>query len=666
MSGEEDIKKRADEIAKQIEEHNYRYHVMDDPIISDYEYDKLMRELTEIESRYPHLKTPESPTGRVGGEPLTAFTTVEHITPMLSLDNAFDFNELRDFNRRVTRGTNTNPVDYVAELKMDGLAVSLRYEDGVLVHGATRGDGYTGEDITANIKTIRQVPLRISRPVSLEVRGEIYINRADFERLNSERLERGETAFANPRNAAAGSVRQLNPRIAAGRPLKIFIYGAGDHNLKVNTHLTLLDYLEELKFPVNPHQEYCPEVEDVVDFCRRWQEQRTQLPYDIDGTVIKVNSFDHRRKLGYTSRSPRWAIAFKFAPEEALTIVRDIQVNVGRTGAITPVAVLEPVLLAGSTVKRASLHNEDYMREKDILIGDMVVVHKAGDVIPEVVRVLEEKRSGKEKKFNMPQECPACGNPAKRLPEEAAVRCVNIFCPAQAVERIIHFVSRPAMDIEGMGPAVIENLWQSELIEDVGDLYYLKNKISSLLELERLAEKSGNNLLQAIDKSKNNPMHRLLYGLGIRFVGERAARILAGHFENMDNLSAATVEELTALPEIGPKIAASVAEFFRQEQTTAVLKKLKDAGVNFTEPVSRAESGGELEGKVFVFTGTLSSLTREQAGSLVEQKGGRVSGSLSKKTDYLIAGQNPGSKVDKGHALGVTVLDEKAFLEMIN
>ncbi len=664
MWKDEEIRIRAVEIARQIEEHNYHYYVLDDPLISDHEYDRLMRELLDLELKYPHLKTMDSPTGRVGGEPLAFFSTIEHKVPMLSLENAFDFNELRDFNRRVTRGTGDDNVDYVAELKMDGLAVSLQYEEGVLVRGGTRGDGYTGEDITANIKTIKQVPLRLSRPVNIEVRGEVFINREDFERLNSKRIERGEPAFANPRNAAAGSVRQLDPRIAAERPLKVYVYGAGEQYPEVGSHLLFLEYLEELKFPVNPHREHCPEVEDALHFCRRWQEQRNELPYEIDGTVIKVNSFNFQQKLGYTSRSPRWAIAFKFPPEEAVTKVLDIKVNVGRTGAITPVANLEPVILAGSTVKRASLHNEDYVKEKDILIGDTVVVHKAGDVIPEVIRVLKEKRKGDEKKFIMPSECPACGNPSQRLPQEAAVRCLNLFCPAQAVERIIHFVSRSAMDIDGLGPAVIESLWNAKLIKDVGDLYYLEDKISSIMALERLAEKSGKNLLKAIENSKNKPMHRLLYGMGIRFVGERAAKILAQQFHSMDNLSVASVNDLTAIPEIGPKIAESVAEFFRQEQTGVVLEKLKKAGVNFTEPIRKTKNVA-LEGKVFVFTGTLSSVTRERAGELVEEKGGRISGSLSKKTDYLVAGENPGSKIDRGRDLGVTVIDEKIFLEML-
>ncbi len=665
MPKEEETISRMQELVRQIEEHNYRYYVLDDPIITDGEYDYLMRELGDLERRYPHLKMPDSPTGRVGGQPLPYFSTVEHTVPMLSLDNAFEFGDLYDFNRRVTRGVVSPKADYAAELKIDGLAVSLRYEEGRLVQGATRGNGFKGEDITANIKTVRQIPLRLPRPISIEVRGEVFMNREDFEHLNRERLEREQPPFANPRNASAGSLRQLDPRIAARRPLKIFVYGAAGQNSAFTTHLKLLDFLEEHRFPVNPYREHCMGIEEVIAFCSRWQEQRELLPYDIDGIVVKVNTITSQNTLGNTSRSPRWAIAFKFPPEEISTKVLDIEVNVGRTGAITPVAILEPVLLAGSTVQRASLHNEDYLRSKEILIGDMVIIRKAGDIIPEVVKVLKERRTGDEIKFDMPSECPSCQAPVKRLPEEAAWRCLNPSCPAQALERIVHFASRSAMDIDGLGPAVAENLWDSKLVKDVGDLYFLKEKKSVLLGLERMAEKSSMNLLEAIEKSKGNPMHRLLFGLGIRFVGERVARVLSRHFREIDVLAVASVEEIASVDEVGPKIAASVAAFFAQEETRNLLAKLKEAGVNSIEPLPPA-AAGNLEGKIFVFTGTLPSLTREDAKRLVEEKGGRVTNSLSKKTDYLVVGDNPGSKFDRAESYGINIIREKDLLAMLN
>lgn len=661
MQNEQEAGQRISALREQIEEHNYYYHVLDNPKISDREFDLLMQELQELEAKYPHLITEDSPTQRVGGEPLAEFTTVRHRVPMLSLENAFTWEELRDYHQRITRMLKIQQMDYVAELKIDGLAVSLFYEEGRLVHGATRGDGYVGEDITSNLKTIRQIPLQLKKPLTLEVRGEVYINHDDFERLNRERNEQGETTFANPRNAAAGSVRQLDPRIAAQRPLKIFIYGTGEHNLEVDSHYEMLQYLQNLRLPLNPHWEYCPNIESVMDYCRLWMDKRHELAYDVDGTVIKVNNYELHARLGYTSRSPRWAVAFKFPAEEASTMVRDIEVNIGRTGAITPVAILEPVQLAGSTVKRASLHNEDYLKEKDILLGDNVVIRKAGDIIPEVIKVEKEKRTGGESKFVMPANCPDCGNAVERLPEEAILRCLNPACPAQAVERLIHFASRRAMDIDGLGPAVAEQLWKNGLVKDIGDLYYLD--IHSLVSLERLAEKSGQNLLESIEKSKQNPLHRLLYGLGIRFVGEKVSRTLASHFLHLDDLAAASLKELEDLEEIGPKIAASIVSYFQQDQTEVILNKLRKASVNFKEPVTTT-SIEELAGKSFVFTGTLS-MPREEARRLVEEKGGRVAGSISGKTDYLVVGEDPGSKVERAREIGVSVLNENQFRQIL-
>lgn len=665
MSKDEEISSRMQKLVSRIEEHAHRYYVLDNPVITDGEYDLLMRELGDLEKNYPHLKTPDSPTERIGGQPLPYFSTVEHTVPMLSLDNAFGFSELYDFNRRAMQGEDSSGIGYATELKIDGLAVSLRYEEGRLVRGATRGNGFQGEDITANIKTVRQVPLRLPQPVSIEVRGEVFIDRNDFNRLNHERSEQDLPLFANPRNAAAGSLRQLDPRIAARRPLKIFVYGAVGYDIALPTHLELLQFLEDLRFPVNPYRLYCEEIEEVIAYCSRWQELKNILPYDIDGIVVKVNSIASQDILGNTSRSPRWAIAYKFPAEEISTRIIDIVVNVGRTGAITPVAILEPVLLAGSTVQRASLHNEDYLRSKEILIGDTVIVRKAGDIIPEVVRVLKEKRSGDEVKFDMPSRCPSCGTPLKRLPEEAAWRCLNPSCPAQVLERIVHFASRSAMDIEGLGPAVAYNLLQSKLVKDVGDLYYLKEKKSELLDLERMAEKSSMNLLEAIEKSKGNPMHRLLHGLGIRFVGERVARILSENFRDMDILAAASIDRVASIDEVGPKIAMAVNAYFAQEETRDLLERMKTAGVNFKEP-SLPLAASELEGKIFVFTGTLPSLSREEAKRLVEEKGGRVTNTLSKKTNFLVAGDKPGSKLERAGSYGIRIIGEEELLEMLN
>ncbi len=693
--------KRIDELRQLIAEHDYNYFVKDNPVIPDDEYDRYMRELRTLEEDNPEFKTPDSPTLRVGGKPISSFETVKHLSPMLSLDNALNLPELKDFHRRVVKGAGADSLlgpDYVAELKYDGLAVSLLYENGVYVRGATRGDGFAGENITANLKTIRQLPLKLTRPVNIEVRGEVFINRADFDDMNRERQKSEKALFANPRNAAAGSVRQLAPRTTAARPLKLFVYGVGDATGLAATQLELLEVLEELRLPVNPYRKHCPGIESVIEYCREWEGKRENLPYEIDGIVVKINDLVLREKLGTTSRAPRWAVAFKFPAVEKETTITAIEVNVGRTGAITPVALLEPVLLAGTTVKRASLHNQDYMVEKDIMIGDRVIIRKAGDIIPEVVKALPEKRTGREKPFTMPGACPACESPAVRLPGEAALRCQNISCPAQVVERIIHFASRKAMDIEGLGEAVSEQLWQAGLLEDAGDLYYLEKKFTQLVSLERMGERSVANLLKAIAETRTQPLHRLLHGLGVRFVGAGVAKLLARRFGSMDSLMAATADELQEIPEIGPRIAASVTEFFALPETGRILNKLRQAEVNFTEPgyqvgaadeskrVSHtSERGGAgvsgpnisgapeaapvqlpLAGKTFVFTGTLKSFTRDEAAMMVEEKGGRAASSVSKKTTYLVAGEKTGSKADKARSLGVKVIDETEFIDVIN
>lgn len=665
MSQEEtsEARERVEFLRREIDRHNYRYHVLDQPEISDAEFDELLRELQQLEEKYPQLQDPDSPTSRVGGEPLASFETLEHKVPMLGLDNAFSEEDLIDFADRVKRLSGLEQLDYFCELKIDGLAVSLQYEEGLFKRGSTRGDGYSGEDITQNLRTIRQIPLKLPEEVSIEVRGEVYINKKDFEKLNRRREEEGLMVFANPRNAAAGSVRQLDPRLAAKRPLKLFLYGLGQHNLNLSTQEELLGYLDKMKLPVNPNRTICRGIDEVRDYVRIWQEKKLELPYEIDGVVVKVNNLALQQDLGFTARSPRWAIAYKYPPEEKVTRVLDIEVNIGRTGAITPVALLEPVTLSGTIVRRASLHNEDLIAEKGILIGDSVVVHKAGEIIPEVLKVVEDKRSGTEKEFRMPANCPSCGSEAVRLSGEAARRCLNPSCPAQLVEKLVHFASRRAMDIEGLGPAVAEMLYNHDLVRDVGDLYYLNTE--DLIGLPRMAEKSAENLINALEKSKDNPLRRLLFGLGIRFVGEKAARLLAESFETMDRLSEASQEELTEIDEIGPKIGEAVEQFFKTGETEPVLEKLRKAGVNFTEPKLQTASN-VFEGKTFVFSGALNGYTRDQAKALVEERGGQVSSSVSKKTDYLVAGDDPGSKLDKAEKLGVEVIDEAQFKDLIS
>lgn len=656
---------RAEELRRLIEDHNFRYHVLDDPRITDGEFDRLMRELLNLEKQYPRLKTPDSPTRRIGGDPLEGFPVVEHKVPMLSLDNVFAFEEILDYDRRVRRATGLERVNYAAELKIDGLAVSLQYKEGFFFQGSTRGDGNSGEEITGNLRTIKQLPLRLPQPLEIELRGEVYMNRKDFLELNRKRSERGEAPFANPRNASAGSVRQQDPRVASGRPLRLFVYGLGEHTLDLKTHLDVLDFLEEMRIPVNPHRELCRGVDDLLSFCRKWEGGREELPYEIDGIVIKVNELALRGKLGTTSRSPRWAVAYKFASEETTTRIKHIEVNVGRTGAVTPVALLEPVRLGGSVVQRASLHNQDFLCEKEVRIGDLVVIRKAGDVIPEVIRVLKEERSGDEQEFSMPSQCPVCLAPLSRAAGEVAWRCLNSACPAQALERLVHFASRRAMDIDGLGPAVADALMQAGLVADAGDLYYLDAE--RIGALPRFAKKSAANLVISIEKSKEKPMHRLLYGLGIRFVGERASRLLSQHFGNMSHLARASVEEITAVPEIGPKIAGSIRDYFEKDDTLVILEKLQRAGVNLREPEEEGNRPLDLAlaGKTFVFSGGLSSMTREEARNLVESRGGGTSGTLTGKTDYLVAGENPGSKLQEAGRRGIAILSEEEFFDLI-
>ncbi|MGE5702581.1 MAG: NAD-dependent DNA ligase LigA [Clostridia bacterium] len=661
---------RMEELTKQIEKHNRLYYTEDRPEISDQEYDQLIRELVALESEFPELAAPDSPTKRVGAAPLPFFEKVEHKTPMLSLGNAFNEDDLRDFDRRVRQGAGTAHVRYVCELKIDGLAVSLHYENGVFVKGATRGDGQIGEDITQNLKTIRSIPLRLAQPLTLEARGEAYMSKRSFEKLNKEREEQGEPLFANPRNSAAGSLRQLDSRITASRALDIFIYGLNDlqgETKAAQSHSEGLELLESLGFKVNQERRVFDDIEDVISFIGGWTEKRPTLPYEIDGMVIKVDSYALQQELGFTAKSPRWAIAYKFPAEEAVTILEGIEVTVGRTGAVTPTALLKPVSLAGTTVKRASLHNEDIIREKGLLLGDHVVVKKAGDIIPEIVAVLPERRTGAETPFSMPTHCPECGSELVRLEEEVALRCINPECPALIREGMIHFVSRQAMNIDGLGEKLVAQLFQDGLLASVADLYYLHEKKEQLLSRERMGEKSVDNLLAAIEASKSNSLERLLFGLGIRHVGAKAARQLAEHFGHIDTLSNATEADLVAIDEIGPKMAGSILAYFAQPQVDHLIERLKAAGVNMAYTGVRVTEviDSPFQGKAVVLTGTLTQLSRQEAEEKIAMLGGKATGSVSKKTHLVIAGEKAGSKLDKARELGIPVLDEQAFLAIL-
>jgi DNA ligase (NAD+) len=659
--------KRIEELRELLNKYNYEYYVLDRPSVPDAEYDRLMQELIALEEQYPDLKTKDSPSQRVGGEALDAFQKVEHRTPMLSLANAFNEGDLRDFDRRVRQEVGDN-VMYVCELKIDGLAVSVRYEDGYFVQGATRGDGVTGEDITENLKTIRSLPLRLNEPVTLEARGEAYMPKASFERLNEQRRKRGEELFANPRNAAAGSLRQLDPKIAASRHLDLFVYGlANAEELGIDSHSAALDYLQQLGFKTNPERRRCANIDEVIQFVNEWHEKRPHLPYEIDGIVVKVDSFEQQEQLGATAKSPRWAIAYKFPAEEVVTKLIGIELSVGRTGVVTPTAILEPVRVAGTTVQRATLHNEDFIREKDIRIGDSVIIKKAGDIIPEVVNVVPDRRTGEEVPFVMPTHCPECGSELVRFDGEVALRCINPKCPAQIREGLIHFVSRQAMNIEGLGEKVISQLFREGLIHDVADLYRLTKE--QLIRLERMGEKSATNLLRAIEASKQNSLERLLFGLGIRHVGAKAAKVLAEHFGTMDRLQTATKEELMAIHEIGEKMADSIVTYFSKPEVKELLNELRSYGVNMEYKGPKTPKPGDVHsyfaGKTVVLTGKLESLSRNEAKEKIEQLGGKVTGSVSKNTDLVIAGADAGSKLAKAQQLNIEIWDEARFLQEI-
>ncbi len=656
---------RAAELRAVIEEHNWRYHVLDAPVISDTQFDALVRELEQLEKAYPELTTPDSPTQRVGGQPQEGFAPVIHRTAMLSLDNAASPGDLRDFGRRAKDLAPEALLEYVVELKVDGLAVSLRYEEGRLTHGATRGDGEVGEDITLNLRTIPSIPLRLLRPLTLEAKAEVYMSRAAFLALNEERAAGGLPVFANPRNAAAGSLRQKDPRITASRSLDIFIYGLGfSPQVFPATHTEALELLKSLGLKVNRHIFVSRSLDEVIHYCESWRERRFELPYEVDGLVVKINGLSLQERLGATAKSPRWAIAYKFPAEQALTSVEGITVQVGRTGVLTPIAELAPVRLAGTVVKRASLHNEDILREKDVRIGDRVLVQKAGEIIPEVVEVLPALRTGDEQPFIMPENCPACGQRVSRLPGEVALRCTNPVCPAIGMEAIVHFASRGAMDIEGLGPSRVARLLEAGLVADAADLYTLHNKRAALLELDGWQEKSVSNLLSAIEQSRRQPLWRLIYALGIRFVGERTAKLLAEHFGSLDALRDAGREELETIPEVGPKVAGSIREFFSLPSTRDLLIRLRTGGVNFAGSEKKA-GNRPLAGKKLVLTGTLPRLSREEATHLIEEAGGKVVGSVSINTDYVVVGEKAGSKLEKAQKLGLPLLDEAGLKEIL-
>lgn len=658
---EMDNVRQIEELRREIEEHNYQYYVLDQPVISDDQYDRLMRQLIQLEEQYPQLITPYSPTQRVGGQVQGGFTAVEHLVPMLSLSNVFSEAELQDFHRRVQSILGDEPVEYVVEPKIDGLAISLVYENGLLVRGATRGDGTTGEDISQNLKTVASIPLKLRQPVErLEVRGEAYMPKGAFVKLNEQREEQGQPLFANPRNAAAGSLRQLDPRVTASRQLSAFIYAVGYlEGQVISHHGEALEWLKELGFKVNPETAVFDNIEDVQKYIASWQQKRFALPYAIDGMVVKVNSLQQQRLLGFTAKSPRWAAAYKFPAEKATTKVEDIGINVGRTGVLTPTAFLTPVTVAGSTVSRAVLHNEDIIKQKDIKIGDTVVVHKAGDIIPEIVEVITEERTGTERDFVFPQKCPQCDTPVVRAEGEVATRCPNVTCPGRNREGIFHFVSRGAMDIEGLGPAVVTQLLDTGLINDAADLYNLKYQ--DVVKLERFADKSAQNLLNAIEQSKQRSLSQLIFALGIRHVGQTAAKKLADHFNSLEALMVASQEELLTVPEIGPKMAESVIHWFSQPNNKNFVNRLVEAGINTKNDETKSLAPMPLTGKTFILTGTLSEFTRQQAQQAIEDLGGKVTSSVSKKTDYVVAGDNPGSKYNKAEKLGVLILDEVAF-----
>ncbi len=669
----ESVEKRIEELREKIRKYDYHYYVLSESLVSDYEYDQLYKELEKLERENPHLITPDSPTQRVGSDLTKEFPPVKHKVPMLSLSNTYNEEELIDFDRRVKENLPGNSkVEYVTELKIDGVSVSVIYRNGIFFKAATRGDGFTGEEVTNNVKTIKSIPLKIDEKKlnklgtsDFEVRGEIFMELEAFRKLNEEREKNGEKLFANPRNSAAGTLKLQDPKIVAERPLDIFVYYLLAEKELVKTQYESLITLRELGFKVNPHFKLCKNIKEVLEFCRTWEEKRDELPYEIDGVVVKVNSVEQQKILGSIAKSPRWAVAFKFKAKQATTKIKKIVWQVGRTGALTPVAELKPVFLAGSTISRATLHNIDEIRRKDIREGDTVIIEKGGDVIPKVVAVVLPERPVDSKEVEIPSACPVCGSKLYRPPGEVAIYCPNTNCPAQVKGRIKHFVSRGAMDIEGLGDALVDMLVDLGLLKSVDDIYKLKEHYDELVNIEGLGHKSVNNILKAIEKSKSQPLERLLYALGIRYVGAGAAQKLASHFGSLERLMTAKEEELETIYDVGPQMSKSIRAYFENPENLKMIERLKNAGLNFESSLVKPESQ-VLQGKTFVLTGTLESMTREEAKNEIINRGGKVSSSVSGKTDFVVAGENPGSKFAKAKELGIKILDEKEFLELLN
>lgn len=662
----QETQERIQALTEILIQYGHEYYVLDRPTVSDAVYDKTYHELRKLEEQFPELISASSPTQRVGAEPSTAFQKVPHAVPMLSLGNAFNEEDLKDFAHRVTKDAD-GPVEFICELKIDGLAISLIYENGEFTRGATRGDGTIGEDITINLRTIRSIPLTIKETETIEVRGEAFMPRKSFLALNETRQEKEEVLFANPRNAAAGSLRQLDPKIAASRNLDVFLFGYGEWEAEnLATHSERLDYLEKLGFKVNPERRKCTTIDEVIEYVDHWTMNRSQLNYEIDGIVIKVNHLGQQEKLGFTARNPRWAIAYKFPAEEAITVLRDVELSIGRTGVVTPTAILDPILIDGSTVQRATLHNEDFIRDNDFRIGDTVVIKKAGDIIPKVVKVIKEERTGKEEEFHMPTKCPVCSSDLVRLKEEVALRCMNPNCPAQLQEGLIHFVSRNAMNIAGLGEKVVQQLFKEELVHTIADLYRLER--DKLLTLERMGEKSVENLLNAIDGSKKNSLEKLLFGLGIRHIGEKAAQILAVNFLTMDKLQDATFEELVVIDEIGDIMADSIVQYFSEDKVIDLLNELKELNLNmdYTGPRPTEQVVETIfTDKTVVITGKMESYTRKEIQEIIEANGGSVTGSVSGNTDLVIAGEAAGSKYDRAVEREIEIWTEQDFIDAI-
>lgn len=658
-----DLKARVKVLHDQLHQYNYEYYVKDNPTVPDSEYDKLLHELIAIESQHPELKTADSPTVRVGGEAQSTFEKVRHDTPMLSLSNAFNEADLRRFDQRVRDAV--GEVEYMCELKIDGLAVSLKYVDGRLVQGLTRGDGTTGEDITENLKTIRAIPLTLKQPISFEVRGEAFMPRKSFLKLNEDKEKKGEQLFANPRNAAAGSLRQLDSKLAAARKLDIFLYSINDFTeLDATSQSEALLELDRLGFKTNPERMNVKTIEDVLDYIEKWTAERETLSYDIDGIVIKVNAIEHQEEMGFTQKSPRWAIAYKFPAEEVVTTLEDIELSIGRTGVVTPTAILTPVHVAGTTVSRASLHNEDLIHERDIRIGDQVVVKKAGDIIPEVVKVILDRRPANTTPYHMPTHCPSCDHELVRIEGEVALRCINPKCQAQLIEGLKHFVSRQAMNIDGLGTKIIEQLYHHHLIRDVADIFYLKKE--DLLPLERMGEKKVENLINAIEKSKTQSLEHLLFGLGIRHLGVKASQVLAEKYETMARLMQVTEEELIEIYDVGEKLAQSFVTYMKNEDIQKLIQKMAQQQVNMTftgQKSSQIEGHPEFLNKTIVLTGKLEQMTRTEASQWLKNQGAKVTSSVTKSTDLVIAGKDAGSKLAKAESLGTPIWNEQEFID---